>query len=170
LLLPIRWHHQPKLKQQRTGVVQGFAGCTFVITQQLCHHSANLVQFNFLPCSAGADTGIMVSWHRATLRLRVSATEGVIMRVCRFNLRVLECRMAAMLLAHLLPASLGTVGGPTQELSWQHVTILKQVEQHLLQFAAANSSSTAAAAELLVWAVQQLLPEATYTLQQVCAS
>lgn len=92
------------------------------------------------------------------------------MHVCRFNLRVLECRIAAMLLAHLLPAPLGTVGAPAQALVWQQVTILKQVEQQLLQYAAANSSSSGAVpAGLLVWAVQQLLPEATYTLQQVRA-
>lgn len=90
------------------------------------------------------------------------------MHVCRFNLRVLECRIAAMLLAHLLPAPLGTAGAPAQALVWQQVTILKQVEQQLLQYAAANSNSSGAVpAGLLVWAVQQLLPEATYTLQQV---
>lgn len=82
---------------------------------------------------------------------------------CRFNLRVLECRVAAMLLAHLLPPA----AAGAKALDWQQVTVLKQVEQHLMQHAAASGNSSAGAAELLVCAVQQLLPEATYTLQQV---
>lgn len=87
----------------------------------------------------------------------------------RFNLRVLECRLAAMLLAHLLPAAADT----TQGLDWRQVSILKQVEGPLLQHAAGSTgnpgSSGVGLADVLAATVRQLLPQESYTLQQASA-
>jgi hypothetical protein len=94
----------------------------------------------------------------------------------RFNLRVTECRLAAMLLAHLLSAA-----DPQQHegLDWHNVSILQQVEPHVQQYAAlqcsgsnvttTNSSSSSGNGEALAAAVRQLLPQKTYTLDQVRA-
>lgn len=101
---------------------------------------------------------------------------------CRFNLRVLECRLAAMLLAKLLSAhSTATSGssghvsssssseGSCAGLDWRAVNVLKAVEAALLKFAAAQQPPPAAtqAQAQLQWAVERLLPQASYTLQQV---
>jgi hypothetical protein len=72
-----------------------------------------------------------------------------------------------MLLAHLLP------GAATQGLDWQQVSILKQVEVPLLQHAAGSSgsldSSGVEPADVLAATVRELLPQESYTLEQVGA-
>jgi hypothetical protein len=81
-----------------------------------------------------------------------------------------------MVLAHILCATTHkSLNQPpaAEALDWQQVSILKQVEVQLLQHAATStssimSSSAARPADALVALVQQLLPQASYTLSQVC--
>jgi hypothetical protein len=92
-----------------------------------------------------------------------------------------------MLLAKLLeahsPATAGNTSNTCQSssssssssansstvLNWRTVKVLKELEPALLKFAAAQQPTAAArqTQSQLEWAVQQLLPGDTYTLQQV---
>ena len=67
---------------------------------------------------------------------------------------MLECRLAAMLLASQLPSA-----------DWRQVSVLKQVEPPLLQLGAAQGLG--AAHEQLPAAVRQLLPQQGYQLDEV---
>lgn len=108
----------------------------------------------------------LLHWHISTHLTHT--TVGVCGCDRRFNLRVLECRLAAMMLAQILSATADDPHPAAPGLDWQQVSILKQVEVPLLQHVAASTSSSAAgAADALVAAVQQLLPQASYTLDQV---
>jgi len=94
---------------------------------------------------------------------------------------VLECRLAAMVLAHRLSAATAAaaaaatdMSSPAHGLNWQQVSELQQVEAALLTYQALRSDtgtgSTASGvdrADQLVQAVQDLLPEAAYSLDQV---
>lgn len=88
---------------------------------------------------------------------------------------MLECRLAAMVLAHrLCTAAAADTSSPAPGLNWQQVSVLQQVEEALLIHQAVRSSrGTGSAAsgvdraEQLVQAVQDLLPEAAYSLDQV---
>lgn len=110
----------------------------------------------------------------STLTLSPACTCAAVL-LYRFNLRVAECRLAAVLLAHLLCAA-----GPQHKgLDWQNVNILQQVEAQLKQYAALQCSGTntsssssgggngADCGEALAAAVRQLLPQEAYTLDQV---
>lgn len=75
-----------------------------------------------------------------------------------------------MLLAHLLSTNSADQAPASQDLDWRQVSILKQVEVPLLHYAADNSSSNVGSAEpadALAGAVAHLLPQSTYTLEQV---
>jgi hypothetical protein len=80
-----------------------------------------------------------------------------------------------MVLAHILCATTHkSLNQPpaAEALDWQQVSILKQVEVPLLQHAANSTSSyicssAAGPADVLVALVEQLLPQASYTLDQV---
>lgn len=77
-----------------------------------------------------------------------------------------------MLLAHLLSCNSAGQAPVSQDLDWRQVSILKQVEVPLLQYAADNSISGsvtgAGPADALAGAVARLLPQSSYTLEQVC--
>jgi hypothetical protein len=93
----------------------------------------------------------------------------------RFNLRVLECRLAGMLLAKLLATSSAAKNSHNTSSSsavpdWKAVKMLKEVEAALLAQAAGQQQRTAVVQQpqaQLEWAVQQLLPHYAYQLQQV---
>lgn len=117
----------------------------------------------------------------------------------RFNLRVLECRLAAMLLAKRLQDSSHNTSSSSDQgssnstnssssLNWQQVKMLNEVESSLLNIAAAGSGlgttdptgHTAAeqcprctqvqgVASQILQAVKQFLPHTPCQLQQVCA-
>eukprot|EP00775_Hariotina_reticulata_P013754 gene13754-13873_t len=81
----------------------------------------------------------------------------------RFNLRVLECRLGAMLLAKALAEQGCKHSKSTSTCNWAQVKTLQEIEQQLLDDHSGHGTSRS---DCLDQTVQQLLHHSSYTFDQ----